>query len=161
METGEFRLSVVDYFYDENDPDSTFNWSRYTAEFFVERSTTGSLVKNILPVSIITGLSLLIFFIPQNFTPRIYLTVSLLLSLIYLHQKALDEIPPVGYMTIFDKIMVINFALFINAILSLAIQMKLHTENKENLVTKVNGIMRMFIPIIIVAGILYIVATLH
>ena len=64
-------------------------------------------------------------------------------------------------MAIFDKIMIINFAIFINAILSLAIQMKFHTENKEYIVTKVNGIMRMFIPIIIVAGILYIVATLH
>ena len=60
-ETGEFRLSVVGYFYDENDPDSTFNWSKYTVGFFVERSTTGSLVKNILLVSIITGSSLLIF----------------------------------------------------------------------------------------------------
>lgn len=92
-ETGEFRLSVIDYFYDENDPDSTFNWSRYTAEFFVERSTTGSLVKNILPISIITGLSLLIFFTSQNFTPRIYLTAPLLLSLVFLYQGALDEIP--------------------------------------------------------------------
>ena len=64
-------------------------------------------------------------------------------------------------MAIFDKIMIINFAIFINAILSLAIQMKFHTENKEYIVTKVNGIMRMFIPIIIVAGILYIVATLQ
>ena len=64
--------------------------------------------------------------------------MPLLLSLVYLHQGALDEIPPVGHMTIFDKIMVINFALFINAILSLAIQMKFHTENKEYLVTKVN-----------------------
>ena len=158
-ETGEFKLAVSDYHYDD-DPDSEYVWSRYAADFFVERSTVGSLVKNVLPVSLITGLSLLIFFIPENYTPRIYLTAPLLLSLVYLHQGALHEIPPVGYMTIFDKIMVINFSLFVNAILSLAIQMKLHTEGKTVLVKKMNNVMRLFIPIIIAIGVLFIITTM-
>ena len=150
--TGAFELTAVEHSYDADE-----TYSRFTANFIVERSVIGSLVKSILPVSLITGLSLLIFFIPENYTPRIYLTAPLLLSLVYLHQGALDEIPPVGYMTIFDKIMVINFALFVNAIVSLAIQMKFHSEHKEILVKKVNSTMRLFIPIIIAIGLIAIV----
>lgn len=153
--TGAFEISTIEHSYDE---DETF--SRFTANFIVERSVTGSIVKNILPVSLITGLSLLIFFIPENFTPRIYLTAPLLLSLVYLHQGALDEIPPVGYMTIFDKIMVINFALFVNAILSLAIQMKFHAEQKTHLVKRTNSIMRLLIPVIIALGLVFIISDL-
>ena len=154
--TGQFELAVSEHMYDEDEI-----FSRFIANFIVERSVTGSFVKSILPVSLITGLSLLIFFIPENFTPRIYLTAPLLLSLVYLHQGALHEIPPVGYMTIFDKIMVINFALFVNAIGSLAIQMKLHVLDKDSVrVKKVNNIMRMFIPIIIGVGVIIIIAGL-
>ena len=154
-ETGEYQLRVEEYAYDETD-----QFPRFTAEFAVERSVIGSFVKFVFPVSMITGLSLLIFYIPQNFTPRIYLTAPLLLSMVYLHQGALDEIPPVGYMTLFDKIMLINYSLFINAIGSLAIQMKSHvTHEDQNRVEAINNKMRYFIPAIIGVGIMFIIAT--
>lgn len=61
----------------------------------------------------------------------------------------------------FDKIMVINFVLFVNAIVSLAIQMKYHTINKNDIqAKKINNIMRLFIPVIIVIGLIFIVAGL-
>ena len=131
---------------------------RFTAEFAVERSVLGSFVKYIFPVSMITGLSLLIFYIPENFTPRIYLTAPLLLSLIYLHQGALDDIPPVGYMTMFDKVMLINYSLFITAIGSLAIQMKSHVTHNDK-VKRINNRMRYIIPAIISVGIIIIFTT--
>lgn len=134
--------------------DEYTTYPRFVASFDVERSALGSFVKYIFPVSMITGLSLLIFYIPENFTPRIYLTAPLLLSLIYLHQGALDDIPPVGYMTMFDKLMLINYSLFITAIGSLAIQMKSHVTHKDDKrVKKINNTMRYFIPIIIVIGV--------
>jgi hypothetical protein len=154
--TGSFELNTVDHAYDKDEI-----FSRFTANFIVERSAYGSVIKNILPVSLITGLSLLIFYIPENFTPRIYLTAPLLLSLVYLHQSSLDEIPPVGYMTIFDKIMLINFALFVNAIVSLAIQMKINVIDGDSVkVKKVNNLMRLFIPVIVVVGVIIILMTL-
>jgi hypothetical protein len=152
--TGEFDLTVEDYAYEEDEV-----FSRYTATFAVERSPVGSFLTNILPISLITGLSLVIFFIPENYTPRIYLTAPLLLSLIYLHQNALHEIPSVGYMTILDKLMMINFALFVNAIGSLAIQMRFHVMDGNSVrALKANNTMRLFIPVIIAVGILFIVA---
>ena len=61
----------------------------------------------------------------------------------------------------FDKIMVNNFVLFVNAIVSLAIQMKYHTINKNDIqAKKINNIMRLFIPVIIVIGLIFIVAGL-
>ena len=179
-ETGEFILSLEDHHYDD-DENSLYVWSWLNAEYFVERSIIGSTIKYILPISIITGLSLTVFLIRGNYTPRIYLTAPLLLSLVYLHQGALDEIPPVGYMTIFDKIMTINYALFVNAILSLVFQMRYHvdinhkssgittinyiemqsTTNSDNLTReiRINNIMKYFIPIIIGVGIIYIITT--
>lgn len=154
-ETGEYQITVEEYEYDETDI-----FPRFTAEFAVERSVLGSFVKYIFPVSMITGLSLLIFYIPENFTPRIYLTAPLLLSLIYLHQGALDDIPPVGYMTMFDKVMLINYSLFITAIGSLAIQMKSHvTHNDNDKVKRINNRMRYIIPVIISVGIIIIFTT--
>lgn len=101
----------------------------------------------------ITSLSLLIFWIPDNFTPRIYLTAPLLLSLVYLHRAVLGEIPTVGYMTIFDKIMIIYYTLFLNCITSLAIQMRYQAIYKDDeKVKKVNRIMKYFIPVIIGVG---------
>ncbi len=146
-------IEVTDFFYDEQD-----TFSRYSAHYFVERSIIGSFVKNLFPVIMITGLSLLIFFIPENFTPRIYLTAPLLLSLVYLHQGVLKEIPPVGYLTIFDNVMLINYTLFINAIGSLALQMRVHVTTKNpTTIKKINSTMRYFIPIIIGVGLLFIV----
>ncbi|NND85853.1 MAG: hypothetical protein HKM23_00695 [Nitrosopumilus sp.] len=154
-ETGDYQIRVEEYAYDETD-----QFPRFTAEFVVERSVLGSFVKYIFPVSMITGLSLLIFYIPDNFTPRIYLTAPLLLLLIYLHQGALDDIPPVGYMTMFDKVMLINYSLFITAIGSLAIQMKSHvTHSDHKKVKQINDRMRYIIPAIIVVGIIVIFGT--
>ena len=145
---GEYSISSENHDYGNDEI-----YSRVIMDIIVERSFVGSTVKNLFPIIMITSLSLLIFWIPENFTPRIYLTAPLLLSLVYLHQGALDEIPPVGYMTIFDKIMIINYTLFLNAISSLAIQMRFHITHKDDRkVTQVNRIMRYFIPIIIVGG---------
>lgn len=156
----EFILSVEDHHYD-NEDDSTYVWSWLNAEYLVERSIIGSTVKYLLPVSIITGLSLTVFLLRGNYTPRIYLTAPLLLSLVYLHQGALDDIPSVGYMTIFDKVMTINYALFVNAILSIVLQMRVHNDDSASLAKelKINNIMKYFIPVIIIIGIIYIITT--
>lgn len=151
-ESGEVKITVEDIELDEANV-----YSRFSANFFVERSIIGSFIKNLFPVIMITGLALLIFFIPENFTPRIYLTAPLLLALVYLHQGVLKEIPPVGYITVFDQIMMMNYALFLNAIVSLALQMRyqvLHPDKKQ--AKKINDIMRYFIPIIIGIGIIWV-----
>ena len=148
----EFSISVVDHYYDLNDTTSQF-----VADFIIERSSISSILKNLLPIFLITGLSVSIFWVPENFTPRIYLTAPLLLALIYLHQSSLNSIPPLGYMTLFDKIMVVNYALFTNSILAIVVQMRLKTKSGGmDKPEQANKIMRYFIPIIIAIGSLFI-----
>jgi len=143
------EFSIVEHKYDDD------TYSRFIVEYAVERLFLGTALSTLLPITIITGISLIIFFIPENFTPRIYLTAPLLLALVYLHTSNLDYLPPLGYLTVFDKIMIIYYALFVNSILTLGIQMKIHvTHNDDQRIKQVNNIQIILVPIIILVGII-------
>ena len=132
-------------------------FSRFIASIPIERSITGALLKTIFPVLVITAVSMLIFLIPENFSSRIYLTAPLLLAVVFLHRASMGELPTLSYMTIFDKFMVIIYALFANSILSLALQMRYHTQKKIDVVKNINKMMLYVVPILIVVlvGLLY------
>jgi len=143
------EFSIVEHKYDDD------TYSRFIVEYAVERPFLGTALRTLLPVTIITGISLIIFFIPENFTPRIYLTAPLLLALVYLHTSNLNYLPPLGYLTVFDKIMIIYYALFVNSILTLGIQMKIHVTHKDDQrIKRVNNIQIILVPIIIIVGII-------
>jgi len=144
---GEFSLEKSEHVHEGIEQEV---FSRVVFSFNVERSSYGSFLTSILPATMITGLALLTFYIPSNYTPRIYLTAPLLLALVYLHRTVLSEIPSVGYATFFDKMMVIDYSIFVIAITSLAIQMRYNTvhKNPEN-ESKINKIMFLLIPVIV------------
>ena len=148
-------FEVVDHSYE-----NWYDFSKFTTTIHIERSFTGALMKTFLPVTIIAGLSLLIFFIPENYTPRIYLTAPLLLALVFLHRGALGELPTLSHMTIFDKVMVIYYAIMANSIISLAIQMRIHIlEKNQEKIKKVNKIMLMYVPILVSVLVLILFGT--
>jgi len=150
------NFEVVNHSYEDEEE----TYSRFMANFTVERSSVSSFLKSLLPVLLITGLSISIFWVPENFTPRIYLTAPLLLALIYFHQNALNTIPPLGYMTLFDKIMIIVYSLLGNSILAIVVQMRLQTKyNDKKKTEKANSIMRYFLPIIMAIGVMGILLT--
>ena len=125
-------------------------FSRVVFSFNIERSSFGSFLTSILPATMITSLALLTFYIPSNYTPRIYLTAPLLLALVYLHRTVLSEIPSVGYATYFDKMMIIDYSIFVIAITSLAIQMRYNVVHKNpEKESKINKIMFLLIPVIV------------
>jgi len=135
-----FSTSVVEYDFEQK-------FSHFTAVIPIERSIVNAVLKNLLPASIITGLSFIIFWIPENYTPRIYLTAPLLLSLVYIHTSNLGSLSALGYLTLYDKIMIVYYALFVNSILSLGIQMRLNTLGKPELVIKCNTVQKYLIPV--------------
>ena len=152
FEVEMFKIKTEEFTYTDDEV-----YDRFVANFAVERSFAGTLFKNLFPITLIAGLSLMIFWIPENFTPRIYLTAPLLLSLVYLHRATVGEIPSVGYMTLFDKIMTIYYVLFLNSLVSLGIQMRYHVTHKDDAkVKRINRIMRYFIPVIIGVGLLFV-----
>ena len=128
-------------------------FSRFVANFKISHEPVGVALTTILPVTILTSIAMFIFFVPENFTPRIYLTAPILLAVVYWHQSNLAHLPVLGYLTFFDKLILIYYALFVNAILSLALQMRVHvTHANDSDVRKINRYHAIFIPIIFVIG---------
>ena len=111
-------------------------FSRVIVTYTVGPEPFGSALKTFLPVTIIVGISLMIFFIPEHYTPRIYLTAPLLLAAVYWHQSSLAHLPALGYVTSFDKLMILYYVLFVNSILSLAVQMRVSAKDKNDVRAK-------------------------
>ncbi len=130
-----------------------FQFSRLIANIEVSHKPIGVALSIILPVTIITAIALFVFFIPHNFTPRIYLTAPLLLAIVYWHQSQLSDLPMLGYMTFFDKLILIYYALVLNGILCISLQMrsyKIHADDFK--IRKINRFHAILMPIIFVAG---------
>ncbi|MEM3728525.1 MAG: hypothetical protein QXF75_04930 [Candidatus Bathyarchaeia archaeon] len=92
--------------------DETF--SRFIFCVQLRRPTLSSFVKSVLPIIVITTISLLTFFIsPQNFSQRIGLGVTTLMSATAFHLSLLSGLPPIGYLTFADRMMMSIYIVFL------------------------------------------------
>lgn len=141
---GESKAEVIGHQY----PDGAY--SRYIFSFTIERGTLSSFLKTIFPIIIITTIAMLAFWMsPSNFPPRIGLAASTLLAAVAAHLTGANQLPPIGYLTLLDKVMIVVYALFLNNLLSMVLQMRLIDHKKEEQAIKVNAKMRRLMPIII------------
>jgi hypothetical protein len=141
---GQTRQNVILHQY----PDQSY--SRYIFSFDIQRSPLSSFLKTIFPVVIITTIAMLAFWMsPTNFTSRIGLAASTLLAAVAAHLSAANQLPPIGYLTLMDKVMIVAYALFLNNLVSMVLQMRLVDHKKEEESAKVNAKMRKLMPIII------------
>ena len=125
------------------------SYSRYIFSLVTERYFLSSFLKTIFPIIIITTIAMLAFWMsPTNFAPRIGLAASTLLAAVAAHLNAANQLPPIGYLTLLDKIMIIAYALFLNNLLSMVIQMRLVDHDKKAEAIRVNAGMRKIIPVI-------------
>ncbi|MCS7124939.1 MAG: hypothetical protein NZ932_05980 [Candidatus Bathyarchaeota archaeon] len=107
-EIGGFEQSVVEHSYGHE------AYSRYVFSLRLKRPVLSAFVKSVLPISVITTISLLTFFIsPQNFGQRIGLAVSTLMAASAFHLSLLSGIPPIGYLTLADRMMLSVYAIFL------------------------------------------------
>jgi len=107
-EIGGFETTVVEHSYGNE------AYSRFIFSLHLKRPVLSSFVKSVLPISIITTISLLTFFIsPQNFSQRIGLAVSTLMSASAFHLSLLSGLPPIGYLTTADRMMISVYAIFL------------------------------------------------
>lgn len=125
-------------------------YSRYVYTMTIERFFVSSFLKTIFPVIIITTIAMLAFWMsPSNFAPRIGLGASTLLAAVAAHLSAANQLPPIGYLTLLDKIMIVVYALFLNNLLSMVIQMRHVDNNMKEKAVKINALMRKLMPIIV------------
>lgn len=141
---GKTEQSVIVHQY----PDQSY--SRYIFSFDIQRAALSAFLKTIFPVIIITTIAMLAFWMsPTNFPPRIGLAASTLLAAVAAHLAAASQLPPIGYLTLMDKVMIVAYALFLNNLVSMVLQMRLVDHKKEEEAAKVNAKMRKLMPVII------------
>jgi hypothetical protein len=141
---GKTEQSVIVHQY----PDQSF--SRYIFSFDIQRAALSAFLKTIFPVIIITTIAMLAFWMsPTNFPPRIGLAASTLLAAVAAHLAAASQLPPIGYLTLMDKVMIVAYALFLNNLVSMVLQMRLVDHKKEEQAAKVNAKMRKLMPLIV------------
>lgn len=107
-EVKDFRLYVDQHVY----PDE--NYSKFIFGVTVYRSKTSAFFKYFFPILIITLISLLTFSISvKNFGQRVGICVTTLMSAVAYHLAALSGLPSLGYLTLFDRIMLVVYTLFL------------------------------------------------
>jgi len=107
-EITDFETTVTEHSYGDE------TYSRFVFSVVLHRPGLSSFVKSVLPISVITTISLLAFFVsPQNFAQRIGLGVTTLLSATAFHLSLLSGIPPTGYLTLADRMMLSIYAIFL------------------------------------------------
>jgi len=132
-EIGDFEATVTEHSYDGN------AYSRCVFSILLKRPTLSAFVKSVLPVAVITTISLLAFFIsPQNFGQRIGLGVTTLMSATAFHLSLLSGIPPVGYLTLADRMMLSVYIIFLYNLSASVYIMKLVDAKKTEEAQKFN-----------------------
>ncbi|MBX5327119.1 MAG: hypothetical protein ACQXXH_08440 [Candidatus Bathyarchaeia archaeon] len=141
----DFQISVTEHAYGED------TYSRFVFSVTLKRPTLSSFIKSVLPISVITAISLLAFFIsPQNFAQRIGLGVTTLLSATAFHLSLISGIPPTGYLTLADRMMLSIYTIFLYNLSASVYIMKLVDSKKPDEAAKFNRKALRFLPILII-----------
>ena len=121
-----FDTHIAEHSYD------TEYFSRFIATVILQRPTLSAFIKSVLPISVITTIALLAFFIsPNNFAQRIGLGVTTLLSATAFHLSLVNGIPPTGYLTFADRMMVGIYTIFLYN-LSISVYLMKMVDKKRN-----------------------------
>ncbi|MCW4044440.1 MAG: hypothetical protein NWE94_02860 [Candidatus Bathyarchaeota archaeon] len=139
-----FRTKTTGHSYGED------IYSRFIFSVDLNRPALSSFIKSVLPVAIITTISLLAFFMsPQNFAQRITLGVTTLMSATTFHLSLISGIPPTGYLTFADRMMLSIYAIFLYNLATSVYIMRLVDCKKSDEAIKVNMKAKRFLPVLI------------
>jgi len=104
--------------------------------FSVPLAQTKAARANVLPITVIVRT---FFMAPQNFGQRIGLAVSTLMAASAFHLSLLSSLPPTGYLTLADRMMLIVYIIFLfNLAVSVYI-MRLVDAKRNDDAAKFNG----------------------
>jgi len=143
---GNMQSQVVLHSY----PGQTFSRPIFTVT--LSRPLISGVIKSVLPISIITAISLLAFVMAaEDYAQKMALGITTLLSATAFHLSLLSGIPPTGYLTFADRMMISVYILFLFNIASAVYLMKLSRENKKEKATVYNKKAQRILPILLVA----------
>ena len=142
--TGNLTSQVVTHSYGDQ------SFSRPEFDVILSRPLISGFIKDVLPISIITGISLLAFAMAaEDYNNKMALGITTLLSATAFHLSLLSGIPPTGYLTLADRMMIGVYILFLFNIGSAVYLMTLARKNKKEQATIFNGRSQRLLPIVI------------
>lgn len=112
-----------------------YPWGDFThiaAHYKVSTTELAAFMKKLFPIGMLMGFSFASFLLsPKNLGERLgMISVSLLAATFYHSGYLLAELPPLGYMTLADKIMIMAYAFFIICLTPMIIS-RYYTEIKK------------------------------
>jgi hypothetical protein len=114
-------------------------YSRFVFGLRIQRVILNAVIKSFLPIAcmVLVGfLSLLLA--PDNVTTRLSLNISTLLGAVMFHVNLTASIPPVGYLTLADRIMIATYVVLVVILFSgVAILRWAEREDKKALALRV------------------------
>jgi hypothetical protein len=144
-----FNVETVDHSYGDA------SYSRFVSTVVLQRPLFSSIFKSVMPISVITTIALLAFFVsPKNFAQRIGLGVTTLLSATAFHLSLLNGIPPTGYLTFADKMMIFVYILFLYDLSVSVLIMRCVDAKREDAAEKMNRKALKVLPLMISVGII-------
>jgi len=142
---GNFETQVTEHSYGDE------AYSRFVFSLSLSRPALSSFIKSVLPIAVITTISLLAFFIsPQNFAQRIGLGVTTLLSATAFHLSLIGGIPPTGYLTLADRMMLSVYTIFLYNLSASVYIMRLVDTKKMEQAERFNRKALRILPILII-----------
>jgi hypothetical protein len=151
----EWKLEVLKHDYPGN-----LTYSRLVFSFTIARSTSSSVLKSIVPITIITTIAMLAFLIsPSNYGQRIGLGVTALMAAVANHLSLTSQIPPIGYLTLADKIMITAYGMFLYSLMTSVMLMRLVDQKKTESALKMNrkaGILAPIFAIVLLAVLIFL-----
>ena len=125
--------------------------SHYTASFHLERPFLSNFFTKLFPIFIMV--SIVIFAFVQN--PRQHkmaeIGIGMFLSLVFLHAAFLGaDLPPLDYLTMQDKILIVSYVTILYALSEEIIQQRYNKENNPERELKINRKMLKFLPVVMI-----------
>ena len=136
------------------------SYSRFSSKLILERPVVSAFIKSVLPISVITTIALLAFFVsPTNFAQRIGLGVTTLLSATAFHLSLVNGIRPTGYLTFADRMMIGIYILFLYNLSVSVYLMRLVDKKKTEEAIAFNQKALKILPILIFVVIVVLIVT--
>ena len=145
--TGSLQTQILTHSYGIDQ-----DFSRPEFDVTLGRPLISGVIKDVLPISIITGISLLAFAMAaEDYNNKMALGITTLLSATAFHLSLDSGIPPTGYLTLADRMMISVYILFLYNIGSAIYLMILARKGKKEQATLYNRRSQRLLPIVIIA----------
>lgn len=107
-------------------------YSQYIFTVDISRIAFNSFLKTFLPVFFIVMVTMFSFVLdPDKITTRLGMAGSSLVAAVMFHIAISNQIPPVGYMTLADKFMILTYFILLSTFLLNIIMLELHERKQE------------------------------